>query len=155
MKSSYEKSISILNDLIETCKDGQHGFSTAAKDAKDAELARVFSQYAAQRGDYIRELQQRVRALGGDPDTHGSVSGSLHRGWINLKSALTTNEPHAVLAECERGEDAAVANYRNALKEQELELESISLIQRQAAGVQEAHDRIKQLRDSVAYAHNK
>jgi uncharacterized protein (TIGR02284 family) len=155
MKSSYDKSISILNDLIETCKDGQHGFATAAKDAKDAELARVFSQYAEQRAGYIRELQQRVRALGGDPDKHGSVSGSLHRGWINLKSAVSSNEPHAVLAECERGEDAAVANYRNALKEQELELESISLVQRQAAGVQEAHDRIKQLRDSVAYAHNK
>jgi uncharacterized protein (TIGR02284 family) len=155
MKSLNEKSISILNDLIETCKDGQQGFSTAAKDAKDAELGRVFSQYAAQRGNYIRELQQRVRALGGDPDKHGSVSGSLHRGWINLKSALSSDEPHAVLAECERGEDAAVANYRSALKETELDSESLALVQRQAAGVQEAHDRVKQLRDSVAYAHNK
>ena len=155
MKTSYDKSISILNDLIETCKDGQHGFATAAKDAKDAELERVFSQYAAQRGNYIRELQQRVRALGGDPDKHGSVSGTLHRGWINIKAAVSSNEPHAVLAECERGEDSAVANYRNALKESELELESINLVQRQAAGVQEAHDRIKQLRDSVAYAHKK
>ena len=155
MKSTYEKSISILNDLIETCKDGQHGFTTAAKDAKDAELGRVFSQYASQRADYIRELQQRVRAVGGDPDKHGSVSGSLHRGWINLKSAMSSDEPHAVLAECERGEDAAVANYRAALNETELDSESRALVQRQAAGVQESHDRIKQLRDSVAYAHNK
>ena len=150
---SHDKSISILNDLIETCKDGQQGFATAAKDAKDAELGQVFSHYAAQRANYIRELQQRVRALGGDPDKHGSVSGSLHRGWINLKAALTSDEPHAVLAECERGEDAAVANYRAALKETELETESRALVQRQAAGVQEAHDRVKQLRDSVAYAH--
>ena len=155
MKSTYEKSISILNDLIETCKDGQHGFTTAGKDAKDAELGRVFSHYASQRADYIRELQQRVRALGGDPDKHGSVSGSLHRGWINLKSAMSSDEPHAVLAECERGEDAAVANYRAALNETELDSESRALVQRQASGVQEAHDRIKQLRDSVAYAHNK
>lgn len=153
MKSSQDKSISVLNDLIETCEDGEHGFTTAAKDAKDAELGRVFSQYAAQRGNYIRELQERVRALGGDPDKHGSVSGSLHRGWINLKAALTSDEPHAVLAECERGEDAAVANYRDALKNTELDSETRALVQRQAAGVQEAHDRVKQLRDSVAYAH--
>ena len=153
MKSSQDKSISVLNDLIETCEDGEHGFTTAAKDAKDAELGRVFSQYAAQRGNYIRELQERVRALGGDPDKHGSVSGSLHRGWINLKAALTSDEPHAVLAECERGEDAAVANYRDALKSTELDSETRALVQRQAAGVQEAHDRVKQLRDSVAYAH--
>ena len=153
MKSSQDKSISVLNDLIETCEDGEHGFTTAAKDAKDAELGRVFSQYAAQRGNYIRELQERVRSLGGDPDKHGSVSGSLHRGWINLKAALSSDEPHAVLAECERGEDAAVANYRDALKNTEIDSETRALVQRQAAGVQEAHDRVKQLRDSVAYAH--
>lgn len=154
MKSSNEKNISILNDLIETCKDGQQGYTTAAKDAKDAELARVFSHYAAQRGNYIREMQQRVRALGGDPDKHGSVSGTLHRGWIDLKATLTTNEPHAVLSECERGEDSAVANYRDAMVQTELDTETRALVQRQAAGVKEAHDRIKQLRDSVAYAHN-
>ncbi len=153
MKISNDKNISVLNDLIETCKDGQHGFSTAAKDAKDAELARVFSHYASQRGNYIAELQQRVRELGGDPDKHGSISGSLHRGWMNVKSAVTTNEPHAVLAECERGEDAAVKNYREALQGAELDMDTRTIVQRQAAGVQEAHDRIKQLRDSVAYAH--
>ena len=68
---------------------------------------------------------------------------------------MSSDEPHAVLAECERGEDAAVANYRAALNETELDSESRALVQRQASGVQEAHDRIKQLRDSVAYAHNK
>jgi uncharacterized protein (TIGR02284 family) len=153
MKTSQEKNISILNNLIETCKDGQEGFSTAAKDAKDMELARVFSHYAAQRGNYIRELQQRVRALGGDADKHGTLTGSVHRGWIDLKAALSSNEPHSVLSECERGEDAAVENYRDALHETELDLETRAIIQRQSAGVQEAHDRIKELRDSVAYAH--
>ncbi|HYD82419.1 MAG TPA: DUF2383 domain-containing protein, partial [Opitutus sp.] len=59
MNISNDKNISVLNDLIDTCKDGQQGYATAAKDAKDAELARVFSHYAAQRGNYIRELQQR------------------------------------------------------------------------------------------------
>jgi uncharacterized protein (TIGR02284 family) len=153
MKTPNEKTISVLNDLIETCKDGQQGFGTAAKDAKDAELAKVFTQYSAQRSNYIREMQQLVRTLGGDPDKHGTVSGTLHRGWINLKAALTSNEPHAVLAECERGEDAAVHNYRDALQQTELTNDARSLIQRQAAGIQEAHDRVKELRDSVAYAH--
>jgi uncharacterized protein (TIGR02284 family) len=152
MKLSNDKSIEVLNDLIETCRDGQQGYATAAKDAKDAELMRVFTHYSAQRGDYVRELQERVRELGGDPDKHGTVSGTLHRGWVNLKTALTTQEPHAVLAECERGEDAAVQNYRDAMQSAELDMASRSLVQKQAAGVKEAHDRIKELRDSVAYA---
>ncbi len=153
MKTLNEKSIRILNDLIDTCKDGQMGFATAAKDTKDPELGRAFSHYAAQRGNYIRELQQRVRSLGGNPDKHGSVSGSLHRGWMNLKAAITSHDPHAILSECEQGEDAAVRNYRDALQETDLDSETRALIQRQTAGVQEAHDRVKELRDSVAYAH--
>ncbi len=139
----------MLKDLVETCQDGQQGYATAAK---DAELARVCSEYAAQRGTYLHELRQAIRSLGGDPDQGGSVSGSLHRGWINLKSALSTNEPHSVLSECERGEDAAMQNYRDALNSAELDMDTRAIIQRQAAGVKQAHDRIKQLRDSVAYA---
>ena len=148
---SNEKTLSVLNDLIETCKDGQHGFRTAAEDAKDAELARVFTEFSNQRTTFIGELQDRVRSLGGDAEKSGSVTGSLHRGWIDLKSAMASNEPHAVLAECERGEDAAVRAYRQSLDEN-LDPVSRGIISRQYASVQAAHDRVKQLRDSLAYS---
>lgn len=151
MKTTNEKTLSVLNDLVEICKDGQHGFRTAAEDAKDAELARVFNEFSAQRGSFIGELQDRVRSLGGDPEKSGSVSGSLHRGWIDLKSAIASNEPHAVLAECERGEDAAVKAYREALDEN-LDPITRGIISRQYASVQAAHDRVKQLRDSLTYS---
>ena len=151
MNVSNEKTISVLQDLIETNRDGQHGFRTAAEDAKDAELARVFSQFSTQRTTFIAELQDRVRSLGGDADKSGSVAGSLHRGWIDLKAALSSNEPHAVLAEAERGEDAAVKSYREALEEN-LDPVTRGIVSRQYASVQAAHDRVKGLRDSVAYA---
>jgi uncharacterized protein (TIGR02284 family) len=151
MQMSNDKAVSVLKDLIETCKDGQHGFRTAAEDAKDAELARVFTEFSSQRTTFIGELQDRVRSLGGNPDESGSVSGSLHRGWIDLKSAMSSNEPHAVLAECERGEDAAVKSYREALEEN-LDPITRGIVSRQYASVQAAHDRVKQLRDSVAYS---
>lgn len=153
MKFSNDKSLSVLRHLVETCQDGHRGYGTAAKDVKDPELARVFSQYAVQRENYIRELKLAIQSLGEDPDKTGSASGALHRGWMNVKAAFSSHEPHAVLAECERGEDIAVRNYRDALTEAELSLEIRAIVQRQAAGVKEAHDRIKQLRDSVAYAH--
>jgi uncharacterized protein (TIGR02284 family) len=151
MNVSNEKTVSVLQNLIETNRDGQHGFRTAAEDAKDAELGRVFTQFSTPRTTFIAELQDRIRSLGGDPDKSGSVAGSLHRGWIDLKSALTSNEPHAVLAEAERGEDAAVKAYREALEEN-IDPVSRGIVSRQYASVQAAHDRIKSLRDSVAYA---
>ena len=40
------------------------------------------------------------------------MAGALHRGWVDVKSAVTDHSDHAILAECERGEDAAKKNYR-------------------------------------------
>jgi uncharacterized protein (TIGR02284 family) len=151
MKIETTETIDLLNNLIEICKDGQHGFNTAAEDAKDPELRNIFRRYAAQRADFARELRELVRSLGGDPEKSSSLTGALHRGWINLKSALSTNEPHAVLAEAERGEDAAVEAYRDA-SEQIYDPTARDLISRQFTAVKSAHDHVRDLRDSPLYA---
>lgn len=153
MKNPNEKSIDILNCLIEVCKDGQKGFKTAAEDSKDVSLQRQLNEFSDQRTRFIQELQQQVRSLGGDPDKSGSAVGAIHRGWIDLKAAISSNEPHAVLAECERGEDSAVKSYRDALAKTDLNPASRTVVQRQLTGVQATHDRVKALRDSPAYAH--
>jgi uncharacterized protein (TIGR02284 family) len=90
-------------------------------------------------------LQNEVLRLGGDPEKAGSVAATLHRGWINMKSAVTGEDENAVLAECERGEDSAVANYKDALADENLPSDVRSIIERQYAQVQEAHDRIRNL----------
>ncbi|HEX8127490.1 MAG TPA: PA2169 family four-helix-bundle protein [Pyrinomonadaceae bacterium] len=137
--------ISVLNNLIETCKDGQNGFQTAAEGVKRSEFKSLFYQYSQQRAQFAGELQNEVRRLGGDPEQAGSIAATLHRGWINIKSAVTGEDETAVLAECERGEDSAVSNYKDALADQNLPADVRAIIERQYAGVQEAHDRIRNL----------
>ena len=109
--------ISTLNHLIETLKDGQEGFRAASEDIGSSELKTLFSKYSLQRAQFAGELQEAVITLGDhDPADSGSVAGAVHRGWIDLKAALMSKDEHAVLAECERGEDVAVAAYRKALE---------------------------------------
>lgn len=151
MKTETSETIDLLNSLVETCKDGCEGFKTAAEDAKDPELQTIFRRYSTQRADFARELRQLIGTLGGDPDKHGSITGALHRGWINIKSAVASNEPHAVLAEAERGEDAAVSAYRDA-SEQIYEPVARDLVSRQFTAVRAAHDHVRDLRDSPRYA---
>jgi uncharacterized protein (TIGR02284 family) len=139
---------SVLNGLIETCKDGQEGFRAAAEDVKNADMAALFRSYSAQRQQFVTELQTLVRGLGEGMEKSGSIAGALHRGWIDLKSAIASKDEHAILAECERGEDSAVAEYREALEHMELPAEVHGVIARQYASVQEAHDRVRDLRDS-------
>jgi uncharacterized protein (TIGR02284 family) len=144
MAIDNDEVISTLNDLIETCKDGQDGFRTAAEGVKNAELATLFNAYSQQRGQFASELQNEVRRSGGDPDKTGSTAAALHRGWMNIKSAVTGEDEGAVISECERGEDSAVESYEDAL-EKDLPSDVRTIIQRQFMKVKEAHDRIRSL----------
>ena len=112
-----DQEISVLNNLIETCKDGELGFKTAAEGLTSSDLKAKFLEYSRERGAMARELQNEVRRLGGDPETSGSMSGSMHRGWLDIKSVVTGKDDHAILAEAERGEDVAKSVYEDALKE--------------------------------------
>jgi uncharacterized protein (TIGR02284 family) len=147
-----DNAISILNNLIETCKDGELGFKTAAEGLKRADIKAKFLEYSRQRGEMVRELQSEVRRLGGDPETSGSMSGSLHRGWLDIKSVVTGKDDHAIVAEAERGEDVAKSVYENALKET-LPGPAQTLVQQQAGKVRQAHDDVRDLRDREKVAH--
>jgi uncharacterized protein (TIGR02284 family) len=136
--------ISTLNNLIETCKDGQQGFHTAADGVKNSELKTLFHVLAQQRAQFAAELQAEVRRLGGDPEQAGSVAASLHRGWINIKSAVTGEDEGSVITECERGEDSAVRNYQEAINAG-LPEDIRAIVERQYMEVKEAHDRIRAL----------
>lgn len=151
MNSLIKHTVHTLNDLITVLKDGQRGYKTAAEDVKAPELAHIFDRYAKQRAEFVVELQAHAHALGEDAEKSGSVTGGLHRGWINLKAALSSNEPHAVLVEAERGEDVALAAYRKAIEEPDVEDSTREVIGLQYAEVRAAHNHIRMLRDSGTY----
>lgn len=144
---SNDDVISLLNGLIETCKDGQEGFTSAAEGIDRSDLKTLFYEFGQQRSQFAGELQTLVQSLGGDPENSGSVAGSLHRGWINIKSAVTGRDEGSILNECERGEDSAKAAYQSAL-ENALPSHVQNTVQTQYVAIQSAHDRIKALRDS-------
>lgn len=145
---SNDDVISTLNGLIETNKDGQEGFKTAAEGLQSADLKSTFYELGQQRSQFAGELQNAVRELGGDPENSGSVSGALHRGWINIKSAVTGQDDAAILNEAERGEDVAKNAYKSAL-EQNLPANVRSMLEQQSSEVKAAHDRVRALRDSA------
>lgn len=142
---------SLLNDLIETLKDGQEGFRSAATDVESSNLKSLFSEYSLQRSKFAGDLQALARSLGAkEPEAQGSVAGVLHRGWINLKAALTSKDEHAILAECERGEDSAVSEYSQVIEAEGMSENVRTVLRGQYAEIKAAHDRIRDLRDALA-----
>jgi uncharacterized protein (TIGR02284 family) len=137
----------VINDLIETLKDGEKGFQTAAEDVKDPNVKATFNEFARQRSQMASELSSHLRGddAKSSPES-GSISAAAHRGWMNIKSALGGGEK-AILDEAERGEDVAVKAYEDALKEP-LPADVAQVVRRQYSEVKQAHDRVKAMRDS-------
>lgn len=143
--------IAILNDLIETSKDGEEGFRTCANATRDPQLKAFFSNRAQTCVSSAAELQDLVRSRGGDPETSGGLGGALHRRWVDVRSALSGHDDKAILKECERGEDIAVASYRKALQES-LPPDVRSVVERQYQGALQNHDQVRSLRDQYRSA---
>jgi uncharacterized protein (TIGR02284 family) len=140
--------IGVLNDLIETSHDGEYGFRECAQHVKSQDIKTLLNRRADDCRTAVVELQALIQQCGGEPDKGGSVSGAMHRGWVSVRGALSGYSDQAMLDECERGEDAALARYRKALKES-LPASVKAVVERQAQGVQRNHDQVKALRDSL------
>jgi len=147
----------LLNSLIAICKDGEQGYLTAASDVENSELASIFQHYSEQRVKFAKELGAEVARLGGEVTDHGTVSGTVFRGWMNVKSALTGASAGAVIAACETGEDSAAAAFEQAVHT-DIPGETRAIVERQAKQVREAHShmlRLKKEADSgVAFPKN-
>ncbi|HEK1686012.1 TPA: PA2169 family four-helix-bundle protein [Pseudomonas putida] len=154
MSNPNKDVIDVLNNLIEYSKDGEKGFKESADDVKNPELKTFFVQRATACAQAAAELQAEVRHLGGDPETSTSLSGDIHRGWVNFKSMLTGKSEEAVLNEVERGEDYALKAYKEA-REKLVKLNTpnaqnaLTLVDGQLQGVQRNHDQVKMLRDTA------
>ena len=141
-----DDAIDTLNNLLEICRDGEFGFTESAEHTKTQEVKSVFLQRANDCRSAAAELQQLIIELGGEPDEGGTVSGAMHRGWVAVKGSLSGYSDIDMLEECERAEDFALRAFRRAL-EQDLPLEVSSVVRIQLNGVQENHDRVRNMRN--------
>jgi uncharacterized protein (TIGR02284 family) len=138
---------SALESLMDICRDGSKGYETAASAVKDPSLKAELMQYSMQRDEFALQLEDSISAMGEPAWDHGSIAGSLHRAWIGVKGALTSHDSHAVLSECERGEDSAVEAYQQAISH-DLPSPVRDMVELQYDAVRRVHDRIKSLRDA-------
>ncbi|HXE50768.1 MAG TPA: PA2169 family four-helix-bundle protein [Ramlibacter sp.] len=144
--ASREQVLETLNDLLENARDGELGFREAAEHTTTPSLSALFGRRADNCRQAAAELQEQLQRLGGKVDEGGTVIGAAHRVWVQIRGLFGGASDEKMLNECERGEDAAVARYRKALK-QNLPHDVHALVQRQFEGAQRNHDMIKALRD--------
>lgn len=114
MRTMAQHPIDDLNHLIEINKDAEAGFYNAAKNVKNTELETLFAGYAQQHAKFAGELQGEIKRLGSSYAESGTLGGAAHRGWMDLKSALSGHSAAAMLSSCESGEESAEIAYADA-----------------------------------------
>src|SRR5579875_3245433 len=137
-----------LNHLVTVNKDAEESFINAAKNVRNSELESQFTDYARQHARFAAELETEIERLGARAPDHGTTGGALHRGWMDLKSALTGNSAQAILSSCEGGEDSALAAYDQA----EADIgtgQAFSLMQKQREQITAFKTRLRRLLDQA------
>jgi|SRR5690625_1490730 len=143
MRYSAEERIDKYNDLIQIGIDGRDGYNNAAENVDDLEMEKVFREFAQQREGYVRELQRLVRLLDGEIADSGSTSATLHRAWMDVKSAFTSGDREAIINACITGEESALDEYEEALEDEEMTAEAKDVIERHYRGIRQALETIK------------
>jgi uncharacterized protein (TIGR02284 family) len=138
-----------IHDLIQVNIDSRDGLYYVASKIDSIPIANYFEQLAGERRAQAEELSRLVEFNGEQPDRSGSFSAAVHRVWIGIRDSLSMakSDDYAVLAEAERGEDAIVEAYDDALQCGCTGV-VFDLLQQHHAAVKAAHDRIRDLRDA-------
>lgn len=141
-----------VRDVIRALEDGRTGFAKASERLEEdgnPDLAAKMMEFAEQRQRLADELKSAASGYLQISDDEGTTGGKLHRAWMSLADAMTGDDPHAVLAVAEQGEDHAKKVYQDVLQEGLPDtLEQV--LRRQSMEVIEAHDEVRDLRDQYA-----
>ena len=142
----------VLLEVITTLRDGQKGFADIGEHLKNDTLKRYFLAESLKRAQFRADLEAELHRAGvHDVKDSGSVAGTLHRTWGDLKAKLGMGSDHSLLDTAEQGEDTAKKTYKDAL-DQDLPMPIRQVLTEQQAHILTSHDYVKRHRDELKAA---
>ena len=147
-----EKISNRLNELLAKTYDAEKGYKTAAEKVDMPSVKKFLSDKVRQRATFAQELKSEIMEYGQLPEDGGTLAGDIHRSWINLKAALSSNQTEQILEEVERGEKASLESYDAILKDKETVLppSTEQLLTKQRNAIQAALNTSKMYEEIVS-----
>jgi len=145
-----EKSIGLLNKVIEVNNDRIEGSDTALRETEESDLRTLFSQLTQTSEECKKQLRKEVLKLGGTPVVGTTTGGMLFSIWRNVRSALSRQDHIAILNAFEDGENVAVDAYKKVLKTSlDLTTRQRILLHTQLQVIGNDRDKVRELRDKM------
>ncbi|AXP80209.1 hypothetical protein CJ739_1118 [Mariniflexile rhizosphaerae] len=115
-----EKISNKLNELLIKNYDAEKRYLSAIDTIEDGRLKMFFKRRATDRSKFAKELRTEILRYGQIPDDSGSLTETLNRNWVNLKSLLNSNNEKVVLEAAIEFEEGILEDYNEFLKDRTL-----------------------------------
>ncbi len=136
-----------LNELLEKTYDAEKGFKNAAENIENTALKSYFKSKAQERYNFGHDLKDEIKSYNQEIDKGGSITGTAHRAWMDIKAMLSLDNEESMLEESIRGEKTAVKEYEEVLNEIHLPNSTKSLLETQKNKIEFGLENIKTLED--------
>ncbi len=135
---------SLLNHLIEMCRDEARALQFAAEHVQDPGVQATFKQLAADRGRFADDLLRHAQRLGGADAHDGTTRGALHQQWLAFKHALVGSNERTMIAEAANVERQTLVGFEQALADL-LPPTARELVEQQCAQLRQGHQRVRSM----------
>lgn len=125
-----------IKEIVEKNRDAEKGFEKASEKTETKGLKLYFRNKAAKRKEFNTSLTSAVKAAYSEFNENGSIGGTVHRAWMDVKALFSADSDEAMLEESIRGDKAAIKEYDDVLEEAELPLPLRKLLTEQRAAIQ-------------------
>jgi uncharacterized protein (TIGR02284 family) len=144
--------VEVLNDLVMINNDRIAGYERAIKElhTDDQDLKSLFDNMIIESQKIKSDLAHEIQVLHGDVEKGSTEMGKIYRAWMDVKAIFSGENRHAVLSNCEGGEDAIQKAYKKALETDRLPAFLKELLGSQQVILQESHNEIRDLRNQYA-----
>ena len=143
------ESIDILNNLIVLNNDRIDGYKAAYTETYKEELRSMFTDFQETSSQCKIELEAEVKRLGGTPEEGTMILGKLHRGWMDIKAAITGSDSESILSSCKYGEQTIIKAYEDTLGEEveEVDYEQKAMLNRQLNLLRNDYEKVKTMQE--------
>ncbi|MBT8266265.1 MAG: PA2169 family four-helix-bundle protein [Bacteroidia bacterium] len=138
-----EKISKKLNELLVKNYDAERGYLKAIDSVDNKNLKMFFTKRASERSEFAKDLRTEIIRYGEIPENDGSLKGTMHRNWVKLKAALSSNNEEVVLEEVIKGEEESLKDYNEILSDRTLPPSIDALLMKQKNAIQAAINKEK------------
>ena len=141
-----------LCKIININEDACEFYESAQEKVENPQLKTTLSNLENLHKDVIVNLQNHVRANGGNPDADETLAGQTRQFWGELMAKISNDVDETLVKHLEEAEDRCLHSIQEAVESDDMSISTKSILRNEMSALQKSHDYMKALKESMKAA---